>query len=127
MSNMKPVQVSAALRRIASKIEYSKSPNKSAVISDLKMVLASIVDLDGLPDIPEEILKVINLVERAYDEAGGPTPEFLLKISKLLNEEKPPKEVVAQAVEMVNEGKFGKAGPVHFGLEVLEYYAKHGR
>ena len=39
---MKPVQVSAALRRIASKIEYSKSPNKSAVISDLKMVLASL-------------------------------------------------------------------------------------
>ena len=38
---MKPSEVSAALKRIASKIENSKSPDKDLVINDLNKVIHS--------------------------------------------------------------------------------------
>ena len=45
---MKPSQLAIQLRRIASKIEASKNPDRTLVARDLKKVIANI-DLDMLP------------------------------------------------------------------------------
>lgn len=44
---MKPHKVSDALRRIATKIDQSKTPSKNLVISDIKRVLIAVDDTDS--------------------------------------------------------------------------------
>ena len=46
---MKPSQVSASLRRIASKIEASKNPDRNLVARDLKRIVAEVVAAPAAP------------------------------------------------------------------------------
>jgi len=48
---MKPSQVSANLRQIASRIKASKKPDKGLVIKDLRKIVSSILDLPSEPDM----------------------------------------------------------------------------
>jgi hypothetical protein len=69
-SNMKPSQLASQLRRIASKIENSKSPDRSLVARDLKKVLAGIN--------PASVTSDLSQIRGQYESDENDNPLFFV-------------------------------------------------
>lgn len=83
---MTPSQLSAALRRIASKIDASENPSKELVIADLKYTIASV---DASPEDEAKAKELGNLLEKALRKSGLPadaTVDDLVESKEMLTE-----------------------------------------
>lgn len=67
-----PSEVSAVLRRIASKIDRSARPDKTAVARDIRRVLASMIQAATGPFV------TVTMEETTVDDAGNPVAKWRL-------------------------------------------------